>query len=64
MIFCFKLKTDSFNIFVRVPHLATYIFFLFQLLNEPELGAGIDPGMALTPFTSSIGQDLNTNFQS
>ncbi len=31
----------------------------FQLLNEPELGAGIDPGMALTPFPSSNGQDSN-----
>jgi len=27
-----------------------YLYFLsFQLLNEPGLGAGIDPGMALTP---------------
>jgi len=31
--------------FFGVPHLAIYIFFLFQLLNEPELGAGIDPDM-------------------
>ncbi len=58
-----KLSTcESFllNIFVGVPHLATYIFFLsFQLLNEPELGAGIDAGMALTPYSSSIGRDLN-----
>ncbi len=29
------------------------IFFLF-FLNEPELGAGIDPGMAFNPFPSSI----------
>jgi len=29
------------------------VFFLF-FYNEPELGAGIDPGMALTPFPSSI----------
>jgi len=28
-------------------------------MNEPEMGAGIDPGMVLTPFPSSIGQDLN-----
>jgi len=27
------------------------VFFLF-FYNAPELGAGIDPGMALTPFTS------------
>jgi len=33
-----------------------YLYFLsFQLLNEPGLGAGIDPGMALTPLPSSIG---------
>ncbi len=31
------------------------VFFLF-FCNEPELGAGIDPGMALTPLPSSIGQ--------
>ena len=34
------------------------IFFLF-FYNEPELGVGIDPGMALTPLSSSIGQGLN-----
>ncbi len=39
--------------FFGVPHLAIYI--LFPLINEPGLGAGIDPGMALTPFPSSIG---------
>ncbi len=27
--------------------------------NEPELGVGIDPGMALTPLPSSIGCRLN-----
>jgi len=33
-----------------------YQYFLsFQLLNEPGLGAGIDPGMALAPFPLSIG---------
>jgi hypothetical protein len=42
--------------FFGVPRLATYIFFLFLLLNEPGLGAEIDPGMALTP--------LPTTFQS
>ncbi len=45
--------------FLYVAYLATYSFFLFQLLNEPELGAGIDPGNALTPFPSSIRWDLN-----
>ncbi len=33
-----------------------YLYFLsFLILNEPGLGAGIDPGMALTPLPSSIG---------
>ncbi len=37
-----------------------YLYFVsFQLLNEPGLVAGIDPGMALTPFPSSIGCDSN-----
>jgi len=40
-----------------VPHLATCIFLFFY--NEPELGVEIDPGMALTPLLSSIGQRLN-----
>ncbi len=40
-----------------MPHLATCIFLFFY--NEPELGVGIDPGMALTPLPSSIGQGLN-----
>jgi len=40
-----------------VPRLATYIFLSFQLLNEPGLGEGINPGMALTPFPSSIVLD-------
>jgi len=34
------------------------VFFLF-FYNEPELGAGINPGMALTPLPSSIGPGLN-----
>jgi len=32
---------------------ASALFFY----NEPELGVGIDPGMALTPLPSSIGLD-------
>jgi len=40
-----------------VPHLATWIFLFFY--TEPELGVGIDPGMALTRLLSSIGQGLN-----
>jgi len=33
--------------------------FSYFFYNEPELGVGIDPGMALTPLPSSIGQGLN-----
>jgi len=43
--------------FFGVPHLATCIFLIF--CNEPELGAEIDPGMALTPLPSSIGLGAN-----
>jgi len=35
------------------------VHFLIFLNNEPELGVGIDPGMALTPLPSSIGQGSN-----
>ncbi len=38
------------------PNLATCIFLFF--CNEPDLG-GIDPGMALTPLPSGIGQGSN-----
>jgi hypothetical protein len=41
--------------FLGVPHFATCIFLFFY--NEPELGVGINPGMALTPLPSSIGRD-------
>ncbi len=37
-----------------MPHLATCFFLFFY--NEPVLGVGIDPGMALTPLPSSIGR--------
>jgi len=41
------LSCIFFKYFFGVPHLATCIFLFFY--NEPELGVGIDPGMALTP---------------
>ncbi len=53
----FWFKLFFFKIFFGVPHLATCIFLVFY--NEPELGVGIDPDMALTPLLSSIGQGLN-----
>jgi len=34
------------------------IIILF-FYNDPELGVGIDPGMALTPLPSSIGLDMD-----
>ncbi len=40
-----------------------YLYFSYFSMNEPELGAGIDPGMVFNPFPSSIldktRQDLN-----
>jgi len=42
------------NIFLVCP-IWVLVFLSFYLLNEPGLGVGIDPGMALTPFPSSIG---------
>jgi hypothetical protein len=38
--------------FVGLPHLAAYI--LWFSMNEPELGEGINPGMAFNLFPSSI----------
>ena len=43
--------------FFGVPHLATCIFLIFY--NKPELGAEINPGMALTPLPTSIGPGSN-----
>jgi len=34
--------------FFGVSHLATYIFYLFPLINEAGLGVGSNPGIALT----------------
>jgi len=51
--FYFLLKKNFFG----VPHLTTCNFLFFY--NEPELGVGIDPGMALPPLPSSIGLGSN-----
>ncbi len=45
------------NTFWCAPYLAACIFLFFY--NEPELGVGIDPRMALTPLPSSIGGGSN-----
>jgi len=45
------LITRSVIYIFGVLRLAIYVFFLFS--NEPELGDGIDPGMAIYPFPSS-----------
>ncbi len=42
--------TFFFN-FVGVPHSAAFVFRNFQI--EPELGAGIDPGLAFTKISST-----------
>ena len=34
-------------------------FISFHLLNKPGLGMWIDPGLALTPFPSSIGRPFD-----
>ncbi len=47
---------NQFNIFWCAPF--GYLYFLI-FYNEPELCVGIDPGMALTPLPSSIGQGSN-----
>jgi len=51
------VKASLFFNFFGVPHFATCTFLFFY--NEPELGVGINPCMALTPLPSSIGQGLN-----
>ncbi len=38
--------------------LAPFVYLYFSM-NEAELGAGIDPGMAFNPFPYSILDDLN-----
>jgi hypothetical protein len=48
-----KVKKTLLYTFFGVPHLV--VFFLFS--NEVELGARIDSGMALTPFSSSISDE-------
>ena len=47
-------------VFLGVSHLATYIFLIFY--NEPEFGAEINPGMALTPLPSSTGWGIAPNY--
>ncbi len=53
----FASSTLKKNIFLCVPF--GYLYFLIFFYNEPEFGVGIDPGMALTPLPSSIGQGSN-----
>ncbi len=50
---------------IDVPHLAAYIFLNFQI--ELELCEGINPGIAFTPFPSSILDEMRfepTTFRS
>ena len=57
----FKLGDKSIvQVFTVLPFLMFLVCsiwlpkFFFLFLNEPGLGTGIDPGMAMTPFPSSI----------
>ncbi len=43
-----------FNIFLVCPIWLPVFSYFFS--NEPELGVGINPGLALTPLPSSIGR--------
>jgi hypothetical protein len=52
-----KISFYFFVVIFCVSQLTTCIFLIFY--NEPELGAEIDSGMALTPLSSSIGRGLN-----
>ena len=40
-----------------VPYLATYTYIFFLFMNKPELGTGINSGMALTPLPFSVRWD-------
>jgi len=55
----FRLKNIFFGCPIWLPIFCFLYFVSFQLLNEPGLGAGINPGMDLTPFPSNIGWDSN-----
>ncbi len=46
-------NNSDFKISYRILYCTALISVFFKF-NEPELGAGIDPGMALTPLPSSI----------
>ncbi len=61
-------KIDSVLVGCVCQKMRTVSLFLLFFYNEPELGASrIDPGMALTPFPSSILDELRfepTTFRS
>ncbi len=47
-----RISQPKLLFFVGLPHVTT--FFSYFPMNGPELGAGIDPGMAFYQFASSI----------
>ncbi len=57
-----KHRLPEKNVFCRFAPFG-YLYFSYFSMKEPELGTGIDPGMAFNPFPSSIlykmRQDLN-----
>jgi hypothetical protein len=54
--------TSFFNVFLLVCPIWLPIFSYFSI-NEPELGEGIDPGMAFNPFPSNIWIRRDSNPQ-
>ncbi len=55
-----KKRNKMAHIFFGLCPIWLPIFFISFQLNEPGLGAGIDPGIALTLFPSSIGFEPTT----
>ena len=55
MIRSVTLTSFFFNVFFLVCPIGYLYVLAFHSLDEPGLGEGINPGMALTPLPSSIG---------
>jgi hypothetical protein len=54
-----SLKCILFYVYIFLVCPICLPVFSYFFYNEPVLGVGIDPGMALTPLPSSIGRGLN-----
>ncbi len=53
IVMTYRNRIFFFKFFLSVCPIWLPIFSYFSM-NEPELGAGIDPGMAFNPFPSSV----------